>query len=177
VALELLRKGEAGEAAAMMAELFYDAVDSTTIASEIPSRFDPSEIKREVRNALDEAKTATSFNPNHSQENAIMWALNRRISLIRGPPGTGKTRVAALLISTALRLHTNSAKEEPKPTSSRVLAVTHSNGAADVLMEALLQMGVPVVRVGRPASVSPRIVHRTVIAKEVKSHSFLLLHS
>jgi regulator of nonsense transcripts 1 len=44
------------------------------------------------------------------------------------------------------------------------LAVTHSNGAADVLLEALLELGVPAVRAGRPASVSPQVQHRSVIA-------------
>jgi superfamily I DNA and/or RNA helicase len=42
--------------------------------------------------------------------------------------------------------------------------VTHSNGAADVLLEALLQVGVPAVRIGRPASVSPHVQHRTAAA-------------
>ena len=55
---------------------------------------------------------------------------------------------------------------ESKVRSSvpRVLAVTHSNGAADVLLQALLDMGVPAVRGGRPASVSPSIQHRTIAA-------------
>lgn len=46
----------------------------------------------------------------------------------------------------------------------RILAVTHSNGAADVLLEALLNMGVPAVRLGRPSSVSAKVQHGTVIA-------------
>ena len=46
----------------------------------------------------------------------------------------------------------------------RILAVTHSNGAADVLVQALLDMNVPAVRGGRPASVSPSIQHRTIAA-------------
>lgn len=45
-----------------------------------------------------------------------------------------------------------------------MLAVTHSNGAADVLLEALLQVGVPAVRMGRPASVSAKVQHRTAAA-------------
>ena len=91
-----------------------------------------------------------------------MWALQRTISLIRGPPGTGKTRTAALLISSATKLLGD------KSQGGRVLAVTHSNGAADVLLEALLQMGVPAVRFGRPATVSPAVQHRTVIAMAEK---------
>jgi hypothetical protein len=46
----------------------------------------------------------------------------------------------------------------------RILAVTHSNGAVDVLLAALLQMGVPAIRVGRPVSVSANLQHRTVMA-------------
>lgn len=46
----------------------------------------------------------------------------------------------------------------------RILAVTHSNGAADVLVKALLDMKVPAVRGGRPASVAPSIQHRTIAA-------------
>ena len=39
-----------------------------------------------------------------------------------------------------------------------------SNGAADVLMQALLSMNVPAVRAGRPASVSPAVQDRTIAA-------------
>jgi hypothetical protein len=92
---------------------------------------------------------------NESQQNAILWALTRQISLIRGPPGTGKTRTAALLIATYLQLH------EGLPSSPKVLAITHSNGAADVFCDALIQIGIPAVRYGRPASISPSIQHRT----------------
>ena len=68
-----------------------------------------------------------------------------------------------MLISTALRLQQASTIEK-----SRVLAVTHSNGAADVLLEALLQMGVPAVRLGRPAAVSSSVQHRTIVAMAEK---------
>ena len=46
----------------------------------------------------------------------------------------------------------------------KVLAVAHSNGAADVLLEALLAVGVPAIRAGRPATVSPNARKRTVVA-------------
>ena len=45
-----------------------------------------------------------SFKPNKSQQEAVVWALKRKIAMIRGPPGTGKTRCAALLISTAIKM-------------------------------------------------------------------------
>ena len=53
--------------------------------------------------------------------------------------------------------------EGPLPPP-RVLAVAHSNGAADVLLRALLRLGVPAVRGGRPAAVSPSVRRRTAVA-------------
>ena len=71
-------------------------------------------------------------------------ALGRSVSLLRGPPGTGKTRTAAVLIAAALRVVP--ASELVTASPSRILAVAHSNGAADVLLETLLSLGVPAVR-------------------------------
>ncbi len=62
-----------------------------------------------------------------------------------------------------LESESDESESEP-PKAPRVLAVTHSNGAADVLLQALLNIGVPAVRLGRPSSVSPNIQHRTIIA-------------
>ena len=80
--------------------------------------------------------------------------------------GTGKTRVAALLIATALALRPDNVEEDTEEceTPRRVLAVTHSNGAADVLLQALLNIGLPAVRAGRAANVSPSLQHRTIAA-------------
>jgi regulator of nonsense transcripts 1 len=79
--------------------------------------------------------------------------------------------VAALLISTAIKMEMKQStlqdEEEtgdPVRQTPRILAVTHSNGAADVLVQALLDMNVPAVRGGRPASVSPLVQHRTIAA-------------
>jgi hypothetical protein len=154
-ALDLIRRGKAGDAAALLADLFSSGNNTNT---PIHPFFASQKLEEQTREALRKAKGATSFEPNESQEEAIVWALQRPLSLIRGPPGTGKTRTAALLISTALRVQSESA---PMP---RILAVTHSNGAADVLLAALIHMGVPAIRVGRPASVSANLQHRTVMA-------------
>ena len=84
---------------------------------------------------------------------------------------TGKTRVAALLIATALALRPDNAEddtEEDEIRPRRVLAVTHSNGAADVLLQALLNIGLPAVRAGRAANVSPSLQHRTIAALSEK---------
>jgi len=173
-ALGRLRKGEAGEAAALMAKLFEDPANAEIMSSQVASHYNSKDLDKKIMRAMEQAIVATSFEPNQSQKDAITWALQRQLALIRGPPGTGKTRVAALLVSTVLRL-----AMQPQPGNDdemeknhiekpRVLAVTHSNGAADVLLEALLQMNVPAVRSGRPASVSPNVQHRTIVAMSEK---------
>jgi hypothetical protein len=169
-ALARLRKGEAGEAASLMAKLFEDPANAEVMSSQIASHYMSQDLDTQIMRAMEQAIKATSFEPNQSQKDAITWALQRQLALIRGPPGTGKTRVAALLVSTVLRLAMQPQPDNDDETGKkliekpRVLAVTHSNGAADVLLEALLQMNVPAVRSGRPASVSPNVQHRTIVA-------------
>jgi len=190
--LQLVRNGLAGDVAAFLANTFYSTKNAAANASKMPKRFTNGvyvedlnrkrlKIEYEKEKSLDVAiqkalvmakEASVKFVPNPSQEAAIAWALARRVSLVRGPPGTGKTRVAALLISVALRLHSARPAnpldviegDRTKGSAPRVLAVAHSNGAADVLVEALLQVGVPAVRAGRPASVSPNVRRRTVVA-------------
>ena len=175
--LQMVRKGEAGSVSSFLADSFFNSDRaSKELASQLPPRFvngayvggiSEPDMDVAIQNALGAAKNVTNrFRPNSSQAEAIAWALSRRVSLIRGPPGTGKTRVASLLIATALRLRgapTADSDDELGPPP-KVLAVAHSNGAADVLLEALLAVGVPAIRAGRPATVSPTARKRTVIA-------------
>jgi hypothetical protein len=181
-ALRLTRHGQAGKAVCLLVDVFCRGVNggddnnSTYCdenAAEVPlwlQQVDSTKRNHYISNALGKAKKKAPFEPNTSQEDAIQWALSRNLSLIRGPPGTGKTRVAAMLISTALQLDSilkqseNSIKENAVTSPRRILAVAHSNGAADVLLQALLDVGVPAIRAGRPASVSPSVLHRTVLA-------------
>jgi DNA polymerase III delta prime subunit len=188
MALEKLRKGKAGYVATLLVQLQYEQHTSLVLdtAREMPCHFDhcqisndlEQQIKSSMKETVQSYRTKYSFWPNTSQREAIIWALKRRMALIRGPPGTGKTRTAALLIATAMRMKLkhehdvdegydiNAAVQNDDATTAtpRILAVTHSNGAADVLLEALLQMNVPAVRAGRPASVSPSVQHRTIAA-------------
>lgn len=176
LALERLRKDDGGSAADLLVNLYYDKMkgvspSSLSAATEKPSHFSSGhDLESRIIRAMSEATSRTSFQPNQSQREAITWALQKRLSLIRGPPGTGKTRCAALLIATASRMELDVEANEENTIdtdiqrSPRILAVTHSNGAADVLLQALLQMKVPAVRAGRPASVSPSVQHRTIAA-------------
>jgi len=111
-----------------------------------------------IRNAIAGAAADAMFTPNERQIDCVAWALGRTMGLVRGPPGTGKTRTASLLVSSALRL-AGADKKTP-----RVLAVTHSNGAADVLLAALHLAGVNAIRAGRPTAVAPEARRFTTVA-------------
>lgn len=174
-ALDVLRKGEAGSVAEMLVSSFYKGnglPSSLGAAGEAPSHFDylNGDLDGQIVMAMEKAVSQASFEPNASQREAVLWALGRKLGCIRGPPGTGKTRCSALLISTALKMELEKRQDgtdpgvSEAPSTPRILAVTHSNGAADVLLESLLRMGVPAVRAGRPASVSESVRHRTIAA-------------
>jgi hypothetical protein len=104
MALEKLRKGEAGSVANLLVQLFYDASEkSLDMARGIPSHFDNdyknydmeeeeetagfSTLQDQIKLAMDKAKSQMSFEPNTSQQEAVVWALSRTLGLIRGPPG------------------------------------------------------------------------------------------
>ena len=110
VGLDRVRRGEAGGAANLLVRLYYNEKYSLDAAREAPSHFDTADddddrgLDEQIASAMEEAMSQTSFKPNASQQEAVRWALKRRIGMIRGPPGTGKTRCSALLISTALKM-------------------------------------------------------------------------
>jgi superfamily I DNA and/or RNA helicase len=75
------------------------------------------------------------------------------VALIHGPPGTGKTRTLVEAIVQRVG------------EGQRVLATAPSNTAVDNLGERLAAIGVPVVRLGRPARVAPALVALTLDAQ------------
>ena len=74
------------------------------------------------------------------------------ISLVLGPPGTGKTRTLCELVRRAVR------------AGERVLVTAASNVAVDNLGERLLEQGVSLVRLGHPARVSSALEPHTLDA-------------
>lgn len=76
-----------------------------------------------------------------TQEAAVHQLERKRVSLIQGPPGCGKTRTACALLKAAY-------------SGRPLLAVACSNVAVDQLLRGLLAIGVRAVRFGHPASVT-----------------------
>ena len=89
--------------------------------------------------------TSDSLNPR--QLKAVQTALQQAITLIHGPPGTGKTHVACEIVKCQLA----------RNSSNPVLVAAETNLAVDNLCEKLLALGVRVVRIGRLDQVSPSI--------------------
>lgn len=76
---------------------------------------------------------------NDSQSKALLAAGSRRLSLIQGPPGAGKTTTALLLVR-----GWTAARRGP------VLCCADSNIAVDNLTAGCVKAGLKVVRIGRP---------------------------
>ncbi|KAL7722694.1 Upf1 domain-containing protein [Entamoeba marina] len=74
---------------------------------------------------------------NKNQKTAVLKALNYKSSLIFGPPGTGKTEVAAQIVN---NLHYRN-------SNTTIIATAASNTAVNALAERILQCGKKVIRV------------------------------
>lgn len=86
----------------------------------------------------------TPLNP--PQQEALTHALHSAdVSLIHGPPGTGKTTTVIALIRAAIR------------RGERVLACAPSNQAVDNIATGLLATAEPFIRLGHPARILPEI--------------------
>ena len=92
---------------------------------------------------------------NQSQNSAISAMLgDRPLTILHGPPGTGKTTT---LVQGIKALLSNDKKQ--------ILVVAPSNTAVDLLSERLAQAGVEVVRIGNPVRVSDHLQQLTLDAR------------
>jgi DNA polymerase alpha-associated DNA helicase A len=93
--------------------------------------------------------TNDSLNP--SQQAAIQHALaSREISLIHGPPGTGKTHTLIELIQQLVL------------RGSRILVCGPSNISVDNIVERLAPHKIPMVRLGHPARLLPAVLDHSL---------------
>jgi primosomal protein N' len=82
-----------------------------------------------------------------------IWSRSN-LSLLHGPPGTGKTRTLVSAVAGLVQ------------DGEKVLASAPSNMAVDVLVERLGAAGLDVVRVGHPIRVGQHVRERTLDANE-----------
>ena len=86
---------------------------------------------------------------NCSQKEAVCASLTQKLTLIHGPPGTGKTHVACEIVQQQL------ARDKSHP----ILVVAETNLAVDNLCEKLMNASVLVVRIGKLEHTSPHVRH------------------
>lgn len=97
---------------------------------------------------------------NNSQQSAVDKILTaNELTIVHGPPGTGKTTTLIQAIKALL-----------KQDHKQILVVAPSNTAVDLLSEKLTDEGVNVLRVGNPARVSERLMSLTLDSK-ISEHS------
>ena len=96
------------------------ASGSSTSDNENVNEDDNTCLEQQIRDAIGNITNEIDFDPNQSQIDAIAWAFQRQVSFIRGPPGTGKTRVAALPVKTALELKSSSVDATNVPSDDKI---------------------------------------------------------
>ncbi|CAE8582006.1 unnamed protein product [Polarella glacialis] len=134
------------------------------LAGSMPQSFEPKGGDIQANSGLEEAKLCDGSKGGvllgsltAAQKLAVNNATSRCVSLVRGPPGTGKTHVAAAIaVAACARL--------PEATR-RVLAVTQSHAAAANLHKRLEAFGASSARIGttlRPSEVTEQAAFETV---------------
>jgi len=120
-----------------------EAIDKGSVLAAEPPPFTQHEVSKtlDVTLKLDRANERSPMldNLTNAQQEALQNAASRRLSLVRGPPGTGKTHVAAAIVADSKSL---------LPPGSRVLIATQSHAAAINLHKRLEAFGVKTARVG-----------------------------
>lgn len=81
-------------------------------------------------------KFVDGYSLNSIQMDAVKMALQEPLSIIHGPPGTGKTSVCISIMCSMIQQRDN----------IRILACAPSNYAVDVLAENLVMQGIEIVR-------------------------------
>ena len=92
---------------------------------------------------------------NEVQQLAVNQILSAEaLSIVHGPPGTGKTTTLIQAVKALL-----------KQEKQQILVVAPSNTAVDLLTEKLAEQGMEVLRIGNPSRVSERLQELTLESK------------
>src|SRR5690606_15759685 len=96
------------------------------------------------------------FGFNASQKKAVQNAIENKISVIEGPPGTGKTQTILSLIANLV------------PAGNKVAVVSNNNSAIDNVYEKLHSEGISFIaaRLGRVSNKEEFISNQTTQSKE-----------
>lgn len=98
---------------------------------------------------------------NLSQNRAIRKSISSLdLSVIHGPPGTGKTTTLVNAIRVCLQ------------AERQVLVCAPTNTAVDILTEKLLELGITLLRLGHPARISEELVSSSVDGQIQKHQNF-----
>ncbi|GAX22248.1 hypothetical protein FisN_19Lh318 [Fistulifera solaris] len=119
---------------------------------------DQDSLKAVSRLALEKFNSLEGLNA--SQQLAVEGAVTNRLTLVQGPPGTGKTAVA-------IRILQHWAKMD---SDVPILATSDSNIAVDNLVEGCANVGLRVIRIGRPEAIRPELL-RYCIDREKQTNS------
>lgn len=100
----------------------------------------PADVEPPALDAVPDRDLGTVLRSNGSQDDVLLAARTRRCTVVRGPPGTGKSQVIANLVTDALR------------HGEKVLVVCQKRAALDVVHERLVAAGLgdPVLLVHDP---------------------------
>ena len=101
---------------------------------------------------------------NDAQKKAVSAAINQKITLIHGPPGTGKTTVACECIKQMCKL-LYTANQSHK---GRILVTAETNIAVDNLTRGLLSKDISVVRMGNISQISKEF-HYTSLDNKIET--------
>jgi superfamily I DNA and/or RNA helicase len=95
---------------------------------------------------------------NDTQTEAVKGSLSAaQMSIIHGPPGTGKTTTLVTLVQALSKVE------------KRIFVCAPSNNAVDLLARQLDDLGIPVLRIGNVTRIGDSIAHLT-IAEKARNH-------
>lgn len=98
---------------------------------------------------------------NTSQKEAIQFSLGNNLSIVHGPPGTGKTSTIVELVKQIIAL-----KRKSNTPAKRILICGPSNISVDTILERLSDFFTSdydrLVRIGHPARILPQILKHSL---------------
>jgi len=136
-------------------------------ASDDAEEYDEDRLRGGSRLALEKYGALEGLNA--SQRLAVEGAATNRLTLVQGPPGTGKTAVAIRILQHWARLAKSEAASNATGSSNNnntgsnpILATSDSNIAVDNLVEGCANVGLRVVRLGRPEAIRPELLRHCI---------------